>query len=59
MTTKQEQIFNKMSTKELQKARSIYFDKPEIVEYIDNLLDKPSVDDAMIEYTPLDDFGQM
>ena len=57
MTAKQQFAINKMTEAELRKTISVSFNNREIVEYCEARLERLKVDDALVEFTPLDDFG--
>ena len=61
LTDSAKQPIDRMAThEELEKVMSIHWEDKELVAYAEERkrsLDR--IDDAMIEYTPLDDFGQM
>ena len=58
MTEQAKNAIDKMTSEEqLRKAASVHYKDKELVAYIDKRLDHLNVDNALVEYTDLDDFG--
>ena len=57
MTEKQILAISKMNEQELRMCISRNFHKKDIVKLCEKQLERLKVDDALVEFTPLDDFG--